>query len=624
MIDSLQFRPAKDQKNNSDTFIKLSGLTVLGSFLGIALWQWLVHNRDLLPDPKSPSGKALSGQYIGTLYDTFLVIFAGACIFLAIRIVKAKHSQLLINPRPGKYIGTRFASFVKNNPIVTVIFAVYTVVLVQEATWFHGELVGWIQEVFRDNLLNNFSVRYDFVSETLRRTDYRLFPLSHQDLHIYSWFTPYIKVMILMSAVQLMAIVICGKRFAEQISQGDRSEVLLLISTVLILFSASIAYAFFQLDFAERMVTFLLAMYSLTYLHYLQHRDIASCYITFSLAMIGIYWKDTAFILFIFPAIFVIACNFLPFPNNLGKVSVQGLNPLKDWQSFYEQFRLELWLLWLLSAFCLSYIFMALLPSAYLSSKAYGSTNELNQFAPLLKFWILIILASIRFWAVFIGKKSLDFLDALNVSAMLYVLALYILVGYRGYSYQYAPIEFVIVVNILCFWIFVSSRISRRTQNQLFIDIVGFSSALFLIGFEHLDKRFSFYGHASRVHELHNSWEEAYKEIDELTRQLKKENNEVNIIYTSESWFSKSRHLDRLRYDRLIEWNYREKVFKVRDGIGEKSSYKPQLGDIYINIDRDERILPAIPGYEYKKVYQFAHKNSGRVNGQIYSVSPAK
>lgn len=624
MVDSTRIHTSEKGKTSASKLIKLSIITSFASICGVAIWQWLIYNRDLLPDPESTSGRDLANEYLGTLYDGFLVVFAGTVIFLVIRVAKARNIEDLDNPKTGRYIGTRFISFVKNNPIVTVIFAAYTVALVQEATWFHGELVGWIQDAFRDNLLNNFSIRYDFVYETMRRTDYRLFPLSHQDLHVYSWFTPYVKVMMIISAIQLFTIVICGKRLAEKISSSNINVSLLFISAILILFSASIANAFFQLDYPGRMLTFLLAIYSLSYFHYLNHRDMASCYITFLIALIGVYWKDTGFILFVLPAAVVIGCNFVPIPNNFGIFEEKSLNPIKDWQKFYERYRLELWLCWLFSAFCLSYIFISLLPSTYLESNAYGSNNEFNAFAPLIRFWILIVLASIRYGAIFIGRKSIDLLDALNVSALLYVIALYILVGYKSYSYQYAPVEFITVVNILSLWLFISSRISKRFTNQVLIGAVGISSALLLIGYEHLDKRTSFYGHVSRVHELHNSWERTYEAIDKMTRQLKKENKEVNILFTTESWFNKSRHLDRLRYDRLVEWNKGDHVFRIKDGIGEGSYYKPQPGDIYINIDRNDKILPNISGYRYEKVYQFEHNHTRLRNGQIYKVYPNK
>ena len=66
---------------------------------------------------------------------------------------------------------------------------------------------------------------------------------------------------------------------------------------------------------------------------------------------------------------------------------------------------------------------------------------------------------------------------------------------------------------------------------------------------------------ASRVLELHNSWEQTIDSIDRLARQQKNHGQEVNLIYSTQSWFDKSRHLDRLRYDRLVEWDPGENKF---------------------------------------------------------------
>ena len=164
------------------------------SLIGLTLWQFIKSNRALLPSPEQEAGNNLAGEYLGTSYDIFLVLLISAIVFLACKIIKAKQEEIeREDPRSRKYLGTRLISFIRMNPVVSIILAAYTIVLVQEATWFHGELVGWIKDVFKDNLLNNFSIRYDFVYETLRREDYRLFPLSHQDLHVFTWFTPYVK-----------------------------------------------------------------------------------------------------------------------------------------------------------------------------------------------------------------------------------------------------------------------------------------------------------------------------------------------------------------------------------------------------------------------------------------------
>lgn len=625
MIDTSHSDGSKVVQHDSKYFASAAVLTASLSILGLGLWQWLKYSRNSLPDPKEPAGKALAGQYLGSAYDLFLVLLLGAIVYLIIQIANEKYREFLSNPHGRQYFGTRFTSFVKSNSVVTVIFTAYTVLLVQEATWFHGEIVGWIQDVFRDNFLNNFSIRYDFVYETLRREDYRLFPLSHQDLHVYTWFTPYVKVMMLISAAQLITIVVCGKRLAENISGNKSAASLMLISTLLTLFCASIANAFFQLDYPGRMLTFLLAMYSLTYLHYLHYRDRASFFVTFLLALLGIYWKDTGFILFILPAAIVIAVNFLPIPNSLNNSSSQQfINPIKSWTQFYDVYRLELWLCWLFSVFVLSYIFMALIPSTYLDTEAYGSATASTVFRPILRFWILIVFTISRIMLTIVRARRIDMLDVLNISVVTYAAALFVLVGFKGYSYQYAPIEFVTIVNILVLWCWVANCLEKRLKNNLSVGIVGVSSALLLIGYEHLDTRYSFYGHASRVHELHNSWEQTYDSIDRLARQQKNHGQEVNLIYSTQSWFDKSRHLDRLRYDRLVEWDPGENKFITKDGIGKDSEYTPQTGDLYINIDRTNSILPTYPNLNYKLIYQFEHKHTDRPNGQIYEVQSFK
>lgn len=622
-----QIQANKPQNSGQSLLLKASILTFSMSLTGLAIWQWIKNNRASLPSPQSQVGKDFAGEYIGTAYDAFLVILTGCIVFLVCRIIAAKqtetHSQ---EQTTRKYVGTRFISFIKKNSLVSVILAAYTIILVQEATWFHGELVGWIKEAFNDNFLNNFSIRYDFVYETLRRTDYRLFPLSHQDLHVLSWFTPYVKVMMIFSAMQLYTIIIAAKRFTSNLKNQKNTSSLLLISAILILFSASIGNAFFQLDYPGRMLSFLLSVYSLTYLHYLQKRDKSSLYLTFTIALLGIYWKDIGFILFIVPPFCIIAFNYLGLCQTTSKEE-SVINPIKDWGRFYKFYELEIWLLWLFSAFCLSYIFLSLIPSAYLNSQAYGSESGVNAFRPNLRFWILAICFAFRAALIAFRRLQASLLDALNISALFYALALYILTGFKDYSYQYAPIDFITALNLLMLWIWASGLLKRNNiVNEHLLGSIGVAGSLLLIGYEHLDSRTSFYGHASRVHELHNSWEETYNEIDYLARKLKKDGKEVNIIYTSESWLSDRRHLNRLRYDRLVEWNTGYKKFIVKDGHSKNkdSDYLPQNGDIYINIDRTDKILPSHSDFSYQLLYQFNHKKTGRINGQIYEMRRIK
>lgn len=615
----------KAQQIGELRLIKAFICTFTFSLIGLALWQFVKNNRALLPSPDEHSGNKLVGQYLGTAYDSFLILLIGAIIFLTWKIIRAKQEEAQSeDPAARRYLGTRFITFIRINPVVSIILAAYTIVLVQEATWFHGELVGWIKDAFKDNLLNNFSIRYDFVYETLRREDYRLFPLSHQDLHVFTWFTPYVKVMMLISAIQLYTIVIAAKRFSANLNQKANTSSVLLISTIILLFSASVGNAFFQLDYPGRMLTFLLSIYSLTYLYYLQNRNKSSLYLTFAVALLGVYWKDTGFILYITPPFVVLVLNYLGVWH--GSPNQEGIiNPIKHWSKFYARYELELWLFWLFSVFCLSYIFLSLIPSTYLSSESYGSQSAIKDFSPNLRFWILASCSGFRLIMIALRRFKANLLDALNISALLYAFALYILVGFKDYSYQYAPIEFTTTLNILMLWLWFSNFLTKNTSaNIRLISGAGVAGSILLIAYENMDFRTSFYGHASRVHELHNSWEETYNTIDKLSRKLKEDGNEVNIIYTSQSWLSEHRHLDRLRYDRLIEWNPGYNKFIVKDGIGKKSNYLPQNGDIYINIDRTDKILPTPSGYRYKKIFQFDHKHTDLINGQIYEIRRIK
>jgi len=113
--------------------------------------------------------------------------------------------------------------------------------------------VGWYDSVLDDNLLNNFSLRHYFVKETMRRNDFRFFPLAHQDLYVLSWFTPYVKVWAMVSVAELIAIVALCCQFISKLTQKSTPS-LLLMATVLMLFQPSTATAFFQLIYSERIL----------------------------------------------------------------------------------------------------------------------------------------------------------------------------------------------------------------------------------------------------------------------------------------------------------------------------------------------------------------------------------
>ena len=618
------------QGEGSSLLKRLAFASSIICLLGLYLWFWIENNRALLPNPNSNTGKNLAGQYIYIAYDSFLVILFAVLIILTRQVILA-NSKPTFHSSPKKPPSLKPLLFAKNNPIITIIFAAYTIILLNEATWFHGEMMGWMKELFEGNLLNNFSIRYEFVNETLRRTDYRLFPLAHQDLHILSWFTPYVKVFMLASAAELITICILSARFIEKIAHRKNIPSILLISSLLLLFNASVGNAFFELHFAERMVTFIFSIYCLTFLHYQREKGQASFYLTILMAILGIFFKDISFILFITPPAIVIALRMLSLweDDKSSATAIQTAETFKSkWNQFYYRNKLELWLCYLFLSFATVYIFLSLIPSTYLASESYADKSTISTFNPDVRFWILILISSIRYVLILLKRIKANLLDAINAASILYAIALYLLISIEGYSYLYLPFVFASVLNVLWIWSAVSGKLGGRIKQKNIIGALGISGSFLIIGLEHIDINTSFYGHASRVHELHNSWEDSYKQIDELTRSYFELGREVNLIYSDDSWFSDSRHLNRLRYHKLIEWNPGSNGFKVKDGIGAESNvpYIPKQGDLFINIDRtgEPKMYPTIPLHSLNVLYIFEHRESDRTNGQIFEIRAIK
>ena len=118
--------------------------------------------------------------------------------------------------------------------------------MVNGTSWFYPELVAWYDGIIDHQLLDNFSIRFEFIAETMLRNDYRFFPLAHQDLHILSWFTPYVKVWIIVSAAELFAIIILSARFIRRLCGDASANYLLLIISLLFLSAPSTGFAFFS------------------------------------------------------------------------------------------------------------------------------------------------------------------------------------------------------------------------------------------------------------------------------------------------------------------------------------------------------------------------------------------
>ena len=137
--------------------------------------------------------------------------------------------------------------------------AAYLTAMIAGTTHLYRDLIGWYPNLIENDLLENFSIRSSFISETFRRADFRFFPLAHQDLHVLSWFTVQVKTWMIYTGAQLFAIAILATRLAERLagSFSKKEAGLLLITTLLLLFHPSTGNTFFHVIYCKRTLTLL-------------------------------------------------------------------------------------------------------------------------------------------------------------------------------------------------------------------------------------------------------------------------------------------------------------------------------------------------------------------------------
>lgn len=246
--------------------------------------------------------------------------------------------------------------------MVTVVFVVYTVAMVQGTSWFYPELPDLFQGFIHSPLIDQPQLQERFIAETVQRNSFRFFPLAHQDLHLLSWFTPYVKVWMLVSAAELFTIVVLATRIVRGLLPRQAPRHLLLLVSLLFLFAPATGFGFFQLIYAERMLTLCFVAFAFFYCRYQEsgHRQ-AWCF-SLLFALMGLFFKDIGVLLFFTPAAFTLVAGaagrlerYPAFPG--GQLSRQRL---RNWLSHYS---LELWLISLLVVFALAYTYLSYLPS---------------------------------------------------------------------------------------------------------------------------------------------------------------------------------------------------------------------------------------------------------------------
>ncbi|MDC0261421.1 hypothetical protein OAK65_04835, partial [Synechococcus sp. AH-551-N17] len=419
---------------------KLIVLLSLLSAIGLAIWAWILQHPAILPAPDSKPGKALLYQYLGTSHDIWLILLGLSLGALIVRSYKSSQKESLNGEEQPKSPLESTVQFIRHNPITTILFIAYTVAMISGTTYLYGDMVGWYADLVKGHFLDNFSIRGAFISETMRRSDYRIFPLAHQDLHILSWFSIHIKTWMLISAAELIGIVLLSIKFLNGIKPGKLAQqsTLLLVASLLLI-HPSTGTAFFHVIYSERLLCFIFMLYLTSYLDYRNSGKASSFYLTFLWALIGIYLKDIAILLFVIP------------PASLWLVDLKykrlGQHNQKDHTFTKPAHQLEEWLCSLTLVFITSYIFLSLIPSSYANRGAYNEGTDFI-FIPDLRLYIFTVIVILRLTAVLTKRIEFNLLDAINLSAIAYIAALAFTYELDANSYLSLPIQLIATINI--------------------------------------------------------------------------------------------------------------------------------------------------------------------------------
>ena len=588
---------------SSQTLIKLGVTLSILSAVGLAIWGWILQQPGILPSPDSKAGKALLSQYLGTTHDAWLILLAFTLGYLIIRISKNRRKEALNNKETFKRPLESTIRFIRQNPIATILFIAYAVAMISGTTYLYKDMVGWYEDLVQDHLLNNFSIRGAFVSETMRRSDYRFFPLAHQDLHILSWFSIQIKTWILLSAAELIAIVLLSVKFLNGLHPGKPAQhsTLLLISALLLI-HPSTGTAFFHVIYSERLLCLVFMLFITSYLEYRNHRRLSTFYLTFLWALIGIYIKDIAILLFVIPPAFLWILD--------SKEITSNQQEQRENRTSKHRNQLEKWLCSLILVFITSYIFLALIPSSYAAEGAY------NDDAPYLlildlRFYIFSLIILARAITILSGRAQFNLLDAINISAISYAAALALTYEFNANNYLALPVQLIATINIGWAWIWMVEKKNYKYLTKNIKLILSISLSALIISLDHITTDETFAYTISRLKMEQSITQETYEKLYEVSRDIRESGDDVNIIINESSRLSADRHLDRIHYKSLIEYKEIDGngLFIIGDGAGKGDIYSPKAGDLIVNLDKKIDLLtPLVQNVKTKLVYK--HKPS--------------
>ncbi|KZR93781.1 hypothetical protein MITS9509_00376 [Synechococcus sp. MIT S9509] len=587
----------------------LTGLSCIALMIGTGLSLWLRSSQNAT----SQLHQAITTYFANSARDynnTSHAIFIFILVFLAAVLLQA----IARSPdRKNKTKNHRNWSFslvsaVKRHPAVTIILTVYIVLMVQESSWFYKEILTWYDDIYTDHLLNNFRLRESFISETMRRNDFRFFPLSHQDLHVLSWLTPYTKIWSLVSGVELIATIVLGCKIVEASNKGKSSASLMIMGTLLFLFTSATAFNYFQFIYSERILTCLLALFTYQYCTYQREGSSKNGRAALLFALFIPFFKDTAIILVTIPAITTIALGSFGKLKNYPRWN--SLSP-SMWAKAYA---LEIAICSLIPFFLATFVILSALPSIAVGVQRYDSHLGFSSLALDTRLIIFIAFLATRLWLIQRNRVEVTALDGLNLAALIYGFALFGLVGLDGSNYMTLPIQFVAVLDILMIWESLAAPRLHKMVNSRQAQAIALGATMLILTFEDRQSE-TFRQSTEFITRKQRSWRKTFNKTEKLAIKARRRGESITLIY-SKGWFQHSDQMKSLPYDRLVYYDIDTREYKVKEGAGKGMLYSPKKGDYLIDIDTGKKLTRyGIDLSQYELLYE---ERPNRQYGRIF------
>ena len=409
----------------------------------------------------------------------------------------------------------------------------------------------------------------------------------------------------LVSAAELIGILLLSIQFLNSLDAGKAAkQSTILLLTSLFLIHPSTGTAFFHVIYCERLLCLVFMLYITANCSYRITNQASFFYLTLLWALIGIFIKDIAIVLFVTPA-----------------ASLWLADWIQNRKATSCTHTLEHWIISLSLVFAASYIVLALIPSSFAGGDAYND-NAPQTLVLDVRCYLFAAIAMIRAWGIAKGRLTFSILDSINLTAVAYAIALGVTYAFDANSYLSLPFQLIATINLGWAWMQLIETNPRIPKQQSLKITAAASASALIIAVDHrmTSPNFTETINTQKAHQA--STQATYEKLDRVSRKLRESKTNINLIISQDSSLSAKRHLNRIPYRSLIEYEPERKQYIIKDGANKGSIHTPQEGDIIANIDKNiDSLSPILKTLQTELIYR--HNPSDR-SGVIFRVTGIK